>query len=225
MERCPTKSVILELPSNPFLVKLHHLLKPSSPLSNLPGSPLTYPTFPALQLVTTACYRSSVDSILEFLDDRLLSDNLQHLTRGDYKELLELAKVCLCGTIERKKTYSYQLSRPGADHHARWMSKCLYILKLSLLQHQIDTISPQTKMKINTMASFILFVYIKFWFSSPSLTRAATNDIQLYKQITTFKRVDKNVSAAALVVLQRHTWYLTEDCISIALFDPDLEDE
>ena len=75
------------------------------------------------------------------------------------------------------------------------------------------------------MASFILFVYIKFWLSSPSLTRAATNDIQLYKQITTFKRVDKNVSGAALVVLQRHTWYLTEDCISIALFNPDLEDE
>ena len=33
------------------------------------------------------------------------------------------------------------------------------------------------------------------------------------------------MSAAALVVLQRHTWYLTEDCISIALFNPDLEDE
>ena len=108
---------------------------------------------------------------------------------------------------------------------ARWVSQCLYIIKLSLLQHQIDTISPQTKKKINTMASFILFVYIKFWFSSPSLTRAATYDIQLYKQITTFKRVDKNVSAAALVALQRHTWYLTEDCISIALFNPDLEDE
>ena len=77
---------------------------------------------------TTACYRSSVDSILEFLDDRLLSDNLQHLTRGDYKELLELSKVCLGGTIERKKTYSYQLSRPGADHHVRWVSQCLYRL-------------------------------------------------------------------------------------------------
>ena len=87
---------------------------------------------------------------------------LQHLTRGDYKELLELSKVCLGGTIERKKTYSYQLSRPGADRHARWVSQCLYIIKLSLLQHQIDTISPQTKKKINTMASFILFVYIKF---------------------------------------------------------------
>ena len=147
-------------------MKLHHLLKPSSPLSNLPGSPLTYPTFPALQLLlaTALLWIPSLNS------DRLLSDNLQHLTRGDYKELLELAKVCLGGTIERKKTYSYQLSRPGADHHTRWMSKCLYILKLSLLQHQIDTISPQTKKKINTMASFILFVYIKFWFSYPSLT-------------------------------------------------------
>ena len=31
-------------------------------------------------------------------------------------------------------------------------------------------------------------------------------------------------SAAALVAIQRHTWYLTEDCISIALFNPDLED-
>ena len=33
------------------------------------------------------------------------------------------------------------------------------------------------------------------------------------------------MSAAALVVLQRHTWYFTENCISIALFNPDLEDE
>ena len=93
------------------------------------------------------------------------------------------------------------------------------------IRSTVDTISLQTKKKINTMASFILFVYIKFWFSYTSLTRAATNDIQLYKQITTFKRVDKNVSGAALVVLQRHTWYLTEDCISIALFNPDLEDD
>ena len=33
------------------------------------------------------------------------------------------------------------------------------------------------------------------------------------------------VSEACLVVLQRHTWYLIEDSISIALFNPDLETE
>ena len=49
-----------------FLVKLHHLLKPSSPLSNLPGSPLTYPTFPALQLLlaTALLWIPSLNSLM-----------------------------------------------------------------------------------------------------------------------------------------------------------------
>ena len=41
----------------------------------------------------------------------------------------------------------------------------------------------------------------------------ASNDIQLYKQITTFKRVDKNVSAAALVVLQRPGQYRKKNVV------------
>ena len=141
---------------------------------------------------------------------------MEHITRGDYKELLELAKVCLGGTVERKMTYNYKLSRLGADSHVLWMSKCLLILKLSLLQHQI---SSWTKRKINIMSSFILFVYIRYWFSSPSLTRAATNDLKMYKNLSSFKRIDKKVLKAALVVLLRHTWYITENCISISLFN------
>ena len=192
--------------------------KLKSSWKSLDLSNLSYPPTPA-------CYRSAVDSLLEFLDDRLLPDNLDHLTRGDYKEFLELAKVCLGGSVERKKSYTYQLSRPGADHHARWMSKCLYILKFSLLQHQMNSLDSQTKKKIKTMASFILYVYIKYWFRSPSLSRAATDDLQMFQDLTTFKRVDKTVSAAALKVLRRHTWYLTEDSIPIALFNEDLDEE
>ena len=48
----------------------------------------------------------------------------------DYKEYLELALLLLGGFIDRKKGYTYQIQRPGADHHARWMSKAIYILKL-----------------------------------------------------------------------------------------------
>ena len=45
---------------------LHHLLKPFSPLSNLPGSPLTYPTFPALQLLlaTALLWIPSLNSLM-----------------------------------------------------------------------------------------------------------------------------------------------------------------
>ena len=60
------------------------------------------------------------------------------------------------------------------------LSKCLYIFKFSLLQHQISSISQRTKKKINTMASFILYnVNIKYSFQSPSLSTAASNDLQI----------------------------------------------
>ena len=174
---------------------------------------------------TPASCRSSVDALLHFLDERLLPENNEHLTRGDYKELLELAKICLGGTVERKRNYTYQLSKLGADRNARWMAKCLYVLKLSLLQHQIPSLTAQTKKKINNMSSFILHCYIRYWFTSPSLTGAASNDLKMYQDLTTFKRVSNDVSDACLPLLQVHTWYLTEECIPIALCNPALETE
>ena len=79
----------------------------------------------------------------------------------------------------------------------------------------MSSINSRTKRKINIMSFFILSVYIRYWFFSPSLTRAATNDLKMYRDLSTSKIVDKTVSKAALVLL-RHTWYLTEDYISIS---------
>ena len=48
--------------------------------------------------------------------------------REDYRELLMLAIVCLGGEVP-----SFQFRLPGPDHHARWMSKVIYTLKIKLL--------------------------------------------------------------------------------------------
>ena len=40
-------------------------------------------------------------------------------------------------SVERKNGYEFQIKRPGADHHARWMTKSIYIMKMTLLLHQI----------------------------------------------------------------------------------------
>ena len=69
------------------------------------------------------------------------------------------------------------------------MSKAIYILKLSLLQLQIDEIHWQTKKKIHKMALFVVFIYLKAWFNSPSLTSAAKNDLELYKLLLKFKKI------------------------------------
>ena len=192
--------------------------------------PLLHPQvlleLPELHLPPTpACYRSSVDPLLSFLDERLLPENAEHLTRGDYKELLWIAKVCLGGTVTRKRGYTCTLSRPSADSNARWKSKYLYVLKFSLLQHQIPSLTAVTKKKINTMSSFILFTYLSYWFTSPSLTRAASNDLRMFQDLSSFRRVNKAVSESCLLVLQQHTWYLTEGLVPVALFNKDLEDE
>ena len=115
--------------------------------------------------------------------------------------------------------------KPGADSNARWMSKCLYILKFSLLQHQIPSLTAQTKKNIDIMSSSILHCYLRYWYTSPSLTRAASTDLKMFQNLVSFRRCNKAVSEACLGVLQRHTWYLIEDNISIALFNPDLETE
>ena len=144
------------------------------------------------------------------------------LPRCDYKEFLELAKIFLGETIGRKKGYTYSLQRPGADHHARWMSKSLYIIKMALLHHQLPDLHWQTKKKIDKMALFVVFVYLKSWFNAPSLTSAAENDLNLYKSLQKFKSVHKKVSSSTSTVLNRHTWYLAEELIPLSLFDDNI---
>ena len=88
----------------------------------------------------------------------------------------------LGGTVSRKKKgYTYQLQAPGADHHARWMSKVIYIIKMSLLSHQLPSVHHSTKKNIHKMALFAVFIYMKSWFSAPFLASAASNDLDLYR--------------------------------------------
>ena len=99
-------------------------------------------------------YRAEAASLLSFINTRLEPQNVHLLPRGDYKEFLELAKIILGGDIKRKKGFTYQIQQPGADSHARWMSKAIYTLKLSLLQHQFPDFHWQKKRKVEKMALF-----------------------------------------------------------------------
>ena len=61
--------------------------------------------------------------------------------RDDNKELLYLTSISLEGDIP-----GFQLMIPGPDHHARWMSKNLYILKTWIFHLQAflsDQVKPQ----------------------------------------------------------------------------------
>ena len=165
-----------------------------------------------------APYCHEVDDMLKFIDNRL---NHAELHIGDYKEYLELAKLYLGGTVERKKR-QYTLKRPEGDHHARWMSKAIYIIKILLLLHQLLNINHNIKKTIPKMALFVVFVYLKPWFNSRLIPSAASNDLNLYKALAVFSGVDKKASEACCKKFSLHSWYLSEENIAFSIFDEGL---
>ena len=138
--------------SNSPDVKLFSILKDPSTWNSLNLVDFRLPTIPH-------AYKNNVDSLLSFINKQLDEENAAEIPRVNYKEFLELVKIFLGGSIDRKNGYTFQLSRPGADHHARWMSKCIYFLKLSLLSQKFaqSQLSWQQKKKVETMAFFIVF--------------------------------------------------------------------
>ena len=205
-------------------VALFKILKDPSTWNSLDLSNLQFPSLPP-------SLQSAVPELLSFIEDRLLPENEHLIHRGDYKEFLELSKLYLGGTVERKKNWTYQLSRPGADHHARWMSKAIYILKLSLIGHQLtqSKLSWQKKQKIRLLAPWVVFCYMQYWFLAPSLEDAALNDLKLFTSLQKFNKVpgklSKKIVTKTSKILQRHTWYLSEELIPISLFSDKVPDE
>ena len=57
--------------------------------------------------------------------------------------------------------YVFQIQRPGADHHARWMAKSIYIMKMTLLLHQIP-LHWTKKRNMQKMAHFVVFLLESF---------------------------------------------------------------
>ena len=61
-------------------------------------------------------------SVLEWAEQEL---DRNTWPREDYRELLRLSIMVLGGSVP-----DFQFLLPGPDHHARWMSKAIYYLKL-----------------------------------------------------------------------------------------------
>ena len=168
--------------------------------------------------------KAEVPEVLSFINNCLQPENSTLLPRDDYREFLELAKMILGAYVERKRG-TYSLHRPGADHHARWMSKALYTLKVTLLLPQITSLPWYRKKQLEKMSFFIIFVYLRSWFTAPLLYSAGASDLDLFNRIRKFSKIHKKMAGVAEGVLQRHTWYLTEELIPLCLFNSNLPEE
>ncbi|XP_039443340.1 uncharacterized protein LOC120423555 [Culex pipiens pallens] len=150
---------------------------------------------------------------LQSIFEELLQKNY---IRRDYEELLQLGLMC----VSDECNYSFRI--PGATHHARWMSKAIYCLKMYLLRGQYpgeDGFPEQLK----RFVTFILKVYLEGWYKAPLATSAPRNDLEFLEKLDNYP--DREIGEATYAKMVTHLWYLSDINIGLAFFDPKVSDE
>ncbi|KAL4125926.1 hypothetical protein QTP88_010163 [Uroleucon formosanum] len=146
---------------------------------------------------------------LQNLKDELLifciNQLKQYQPRDDYKELLELTIIFLGQT-------------PGPIHHARWMSKAIYSIKIFLFRNEFKLTLKENN-ALRDLCIFIVRIYIKQWFCARAAALAPNMDLQFIKDIILYEVIDEQISKSALKKMCGNLWYLTPEATSLAFFD------
>jgi len=148
--------------------------------------------------------------ILEFAQRQLQ----QKQPRDDYREFLELS-IILIGEVPPR---GVAFMAPGAMHHARWMAKVLYAMKIWLFRQQFKLTAREEK-GARDLALFAVLVYLKAWITAPSAISAPLNDLQLMNQLLQYSTIHEAISVATSKKLSSHLWYLSQELVGLALFD------
>ena len=157
----------------------------------------------------TYIFRESTVSFLSEVTQKELK------IRDDYQELIELTMIVL-GSPPAKIHWR----APGPVHHARWMAKLIYGIKIFLFRDQRHVFN-LTKKEENQLHRFVQFgalLYTKVWIEAPLAAEAPGNDLVLWVDLGKYEVVDHEISQVARKVLAKHLWYLSDETVGLALF-------
>ena len=140
--------------------------------------------------------------------------------REDYLELIHLAANMVGLPVVSS------LRRPGALNRARWMAKAIYALKIELLFRGNEEALHLTGRQLQGLQRFnriVILVYIHSWYSCSLAVDAAFNDIALIHRLQEYDDVE--LSRVGLRMMVRHSWYLSSELSSLALFSNHVHGE
>jgi len=153
----------------------------------------------------------ATDSLKMFISEQLT----KHCAREDYKEFISLAALM----VGLETSNNSAIRKPGALHRARWMAKAIYSMKIELLYDGNETAFSLTAHELQGLQRFnrfVVSVYIQSWFTARSTADAPVNDILLIQRLEAFD--DIALSRAGLKMMHRHSWYLSPELATLAIF-------
>lgn len=123
----------------------------------------------------------------------------------------------LCLLVLGHPLKNYKFKKPGANHHARWMSKIIYSFKIFLFRKQFE-LSLEEQSNFKEMCLFSSLIYVKTWIQCPLTSDAPGNDLNFYKLLQKYEVVSKTVSEVAIEKFKNHLWYLGLELVVFSLF-------
>ncbi len=116
-----------------------------------------------------------------------------------------------------------KLRKPGAFHHARFVSKAIYFLKMCLLSTRLELTDKEPD-QITRMANFITIFYAKSFLRSRLALIAPTDDLLFLGSMIWFRDDDEVIENAAIEFCLCHQWYFTEPLVIFAIFNEKLSE-
>lgn len=160
--------------------------------------------------------RSNIsDEECQQIKDFCLGQLKQKQIRGDYRELLEL-------TLTFLGVEDYDFRACGATSHARFMSKCIYSLKIFLFRDHFKPFTPRELKCIREICIFVVKLYIKFWFRCTNAIAAPNQDLMFLREAFEYEQTNTAVSKAVVDKLKNHLWYLSPQKVALAFLDPNV---
>lgn len=150
--------------------------------------------------------------IISFCEQKLE----EKVVRDDYKEFLELTLIFLGHNADNIK---FRL--PGPMHHARWISKALYALKIFMFLSEFE-VTKEEKRSLRDFCIFVVKFYVQAWFGCTNALGAPKQDLDFLQSIKKFSKIDADVSSTVLKKFKNHLWYLSEEPIGLAFFDDNV---
>ena len=135
----------------------------------------------------------------------------------DYKDLVELTVLHLGGKLKAR----FVFRKPGAFHHARFMSKCIYYLKIQMLNERF-IMSCEEKSQVRRMANFIALFDSRSFLRSSLPSAGPVDDLQYFFLIKQYRQYDEPLADAVIISCKRHLWYLCEELAVMSIFNQEL---
>ena len=104
-----------------------------------------------------------------------IADAIKKLSpREDYRELLQLCHVFLGGSTDEELFFRIS----GAMHHAHWMLKAIYYVKIFLFKDRIKLtkLTARKTAGLTKICIFVSLIYARYWHEAPIPELAPLND-------------------------------------------------